>query len=517
MKTMRKKLLIILITFTALIFSSACNSGASNQVGLLYVPLDNRPSNYQDVIKLAELTDQSLIYPSLEQLASPETLNQWLTKRFSKAEAYLLSLDQMIYGGLVESRKHNTDSQELNRNLDKLKGIKNKETPVYAFISIMRTPVMNTPNTMPDYYAKHGAQIYKYGELMDKMENGKATLEEEKKYNELAATIPKQYLNDFVTRRDKNHYITQEILKLVKNGYIDYLIISKDDTSAYGFTRMEAEKLEKLVEEYDIARQVMFFTGTDECGMVLLTAMESMRNNNAPRVYVDYAQPAGADMILPYEDVPLAENIDRHIKAAGAIETTEINNADLVLAVHNRAQEDSAPDQNLYQREFISRIQSYTAAGQPVMIADIKHPNGGDNDFMEALNKTIDLSKLAGYSGWNTAGNSLGLVLSQGIVYHINKDKDIPGFPETQRDILLNRLIKDWGYQAVVRPAVKEQVPPDQRTLFTDGDLEKQITAKIQNQLNEFADTQLKEDFGEIAITNVDLPWHRLFDIDFDV
>lgn len=509
-----KNLLYGGIIFCILIFSVilGISTAAEDKRKILYIPLDDRPINYQNVVALSGLTDFNLLSPSTEQLNSHENLTSWVNHKSSESQAALLALDKLVYGGLVESRKHQIEKHELIKRINNIKNIKSTKTPVYAFISVMRAPVMNTPYTMPDYYAKHGIRIYKYGELKDKINCGKATPEEIKKFDEIATTIP-QELNDFIDRREKNHQVTKEALKLVKEGYIDYLLISKDDISVYGFARMETEQLEKLVEEYGIEHKVIFFPGTDECGMTLLAAMANKHNNYTPKIFVDYSQPSGSSLIPRYEDMALDKNIDRHIKAVGGLITQDLKNADLVLAVHNQA----PTEENIDSKQFVSRIQNYIQADIPVTIADVKYPNSSDGVFLEELNNAFDLSSLAGYSGWNTAGNSIGATLGQGILYTYYRGQEMKDLPNNQSRILAYRLIEDWGYQAIVRPVVKKKIPTDQLYKFTDEELEKQITQELEQQLNNFARVHLKEDFGNVRVTDTKLPWHRLFDIEFVV
>jgi len=500
-----KKLAIVIIALLSVFFCVACTPGNGN-TAVLYIPLDDRPVNYNNALALGNLTELNLACPSQAQLADNNKLNSWLTEKAPRNRAAVVSLDMLLYGGLVESRKHDLNMNELTNRVNAVKGIKNKDNSVYAFISVMRAPMANTPYTMPDYYAKYGAQIYKYGELLDKKGLGIIKPAEVQKLSELTKAIPGEYLKDFTARRDKNYQATVQVLKLVQQGNIDRLIISKDDTAPYGFTRMEAERLAKLVQQYKITDKVQFITGTDECGQVLLAAMANKLGDRVPRVYVDYAYPSLAGNIPLYEDVPLQQNVTLHIKATGSTLATQPGGADLILAINNGPGKADTPSKA--RQDFVERIKNYSAKGTPVAIADVNYPNMADAAFLETLNKNYNLSQLAGYSGWNTAGNSVGLALSQGIIS--------TGHP-VQRSIVIKSLIEDWGYQAVVRPVVKEKVPAEQQTLITDRKLEEQTTAEIANQLNNFALRSLREDFGKVEVKKVNLPWHRLFDIDFEV
>jgi len=512
------KLLHILLLVIALVIPTACSYSYPSEPDndIMFIPLDDRPVNYAHVIELAGLADNDLRYPSIDILKQRPELAGWIKANSTGAAAAVVSIDMLVYGGLVESRKHQHDTDELYSRLNLAKELPVRG-PVWAFVSIMRTPAANTLHTMPDYYGVYGEQIYKYSTLSDKINSGTSEPGDQEKLNQLLKSIPGPYLEDYIARRDKNHQVNCEVLQLVQQGFIDYLVVSSDDTSPYGFSRAEREKLISLAQRYGIKDKVVFFPGTDECGMLLLAAAVNKTTNNRPTVFVNFAQPSGANLIQPYEDIPLDENIRRHILAAGATQVNSAQEADLILAVHNQAAQgdELALTVKSKDADFVEQISYYLTLGKPVAVADVKYPNSADPDLMRKLDEAIDLSSLAGYSGWNTAGNTIGMALSQGIMHRAGNTAG-QKIKEKHRLVLLTRMLEDWGYQATVRPEIKQQVPPEQTQLFTNSDTEAKITLSIEEKLNIFAENNLG-DFGAVQVTGVKLPWHRLFDIDFAV
>ncbi len=520
MREVKKRLwllpVLVLFPLAILFIYTSLTGRADDNKKILYMPLDDRPVNYSQITSFYNFPGIELVYPAPGELGAPGELARWLEKSAAETKAAVISIDMLVYGGLVASRQHHGD-EALFARLETLKkaGI---NQPVYAFVSVMRTPAENTPLTMPDYYEKYGALIHKYGVLRDKIESGLAEPGDIQKLQKLRELIPQEHLKDFISRREINHRVTMRALDLVQQGYIDFLIICKDDTAPYGFTRIEAGKLESKVRALGIEDKVLFLTGTDECGALLLAAATCEINRYRPGVYVDYAYPDGASMIYPYEDVPLSENIARHIEAAGASLTLDAGESDLVLAVNNLPpKENTGAEAGQGYVGLAQRIKKYMEEGKPVAVADIKHPNGGDPAFLEALNPRVNLSTLAGYAGWNTAGNSIGLALAQGLNYNALAANNNREFLKKHRELLLTRLIEDWGYQAVVRPGMKTVVPADQWVLFTNRGLENKVTSQIEARLNDFASSNLAEDFGPVKITNVTLPWHRVFDVQFEI
>ncbi|HBX23654.1 MAG TPA: DUF4127 domain-containing protein [Desulfotomaculum sp.] len=518
MKVLNKALPRVFLLCLSILLLTGCNYSASAEPSghILYLPLDDRPVNYANTIELADLTGRDVKIPATAQLKSQPELTGWLQANSSGAKAAVISLDMLVYGGLVESRKHQLAVDELYSQLSLMKELK-LNGPALVFTSIMRTPAANTQYTMPDYFAEYGTHIYKYGVLQDKLNSGASEPGDKEKLAQLAKTIPVAYLEDFTARRDKNHQVTAEVLKLVQQGFIDYLVVGSDDTSPYGFSRAEKEKLISLAGRYGVTEKVIFFPGTDECGMLLLAATVNKVNGDSPAVFVDYAQASGAGSVQPYEDIPLDENVQRHILAAGGSLAQSAEEAEIVLAVNNRpaaAGEAAAQGDEGEYIAFVNRIEDYLRANKPVMVADVRYANGGDPAFLRELNRATDLSSLAGYAGWNTAGNSIGLALSQGLLYITGECSGIPSSKEQHHGVLLTRLIEDWGYQVEVRPKIKKLTPENQQQLFTDAALESEITQVIEDRLNVFTRDNLAE-FGDVSVTGVKLPWHRLFDVEF--
>lgn len=88
---------------------------------------------------------------------------------------------------------------------------------------------------------------------------------------------------------------------------------------------------------------------------------------------------------------------------------------------------------------------------KPVAVADIAYGNGADNALVKELFNEGKAYRIAAYGGWNTAGNTIGFALSQGLL--------APRMTEAGKDNLLNiRYLDDWAYQANVRMKVSAEL-----------------------------------------------------------
>jgi hypothetical protein len=100
---------------------------------------------------------------------------------------------------------------------------------------------------------------------------------------------------------------------------------------------------------------------------------------------------------------------------------------------------------------FVAEVARNVRDGAQVAVGDIAFAHGADNALMAELAKRNLLFRLAAYSGWNTASNTLGYAISQGLL--------APRMaPATKDRLLAARLLDDWAYQANVRWALNREV-----------------------------------------------------------
>lgn len=124
-----KKRLLSLILLAALLMGMMCPIGAANDTGekaeasqgaIVYIPLDDRPLNLRRVQQLADSLDLQLILPDTDLYATkldgqPKNANgtqsgdrgalmAWLMEQAEQYDTFIISLDQLLSGGLMNSR-----------------------------------------------------------------------------------------------------------------------------------------------------------------------------------------------------------------------------------------------------------------------------------------------------------------------------------------------------------------------------------------------------------------------------
>ena len=178
---------------------------------ILLIPQDDRPVSLAYTVSTAEKAGYTIITPPTSYLSgrnrkgSPDKIWNWLKNNISSADACVLSTDTLIYGGLVDSRKHNDSMQELYLRADRINELHNEypNIPIYAFGTIMRTPYASDNDVEPYYYGNYGNKIYNLSILQDKVDSGTATKTEISNLLSLKLSIPSEYIQDWFKRRQK--------------------------------------------------------------------------------------------------------------------------------------------------------------------------------------------------------------------------------------------------------------------------------------------------------------------------
>lgn len=511
---------------------------------IIYLPLDERPCNYNYPVQLASMTDLKLTIPprSLlgvkKQPAEFDKLKQWLEKEASDATRLIVSLDLLVYGGIVPSRLHQLTDKECAGRLELLKHLKviNPALKIYANNLIMRVPSYDSDDEEPDYYAKYGRKLYEYGWMLDKGERENLAESEVQALTDLTMKIPSEVLGDFTGRRATNAYVNRLAIRYAEEGIIDKLIIPLDDNAKYGFSAKEQRELLFLVDKSNLTDRVMIYPGADEIGCTLLAGVFCEIKNYFPAAYVRYSSTQGPFIIPKYEDRSLNESIKSHMTAAGVFMADSSSDSDFVLMVNAPpvGQSEAAESSQTYRErsrayyseshlnEFRQALRTYSKKGMFIALADVAVCNGADHVLMKLLSKGNDLNLLDAYAAWNTSGNTLGTVIAHAVIasYYSSKEnisETASVWKDRSDSFMRRRLVEDWGYQTVVRSEVISDVLPELGITPMDlGSREDELREVIKDGLNEFCGTYLKDiNGGQPQIADAYLPWHRTFEVDF--
>ncbi|GGH87186.1 hypothetical protein JOD43_003842 [Pullulanibacillus pueri] len=505
---------------------------------IVFLPLDERPCNYDYPKQLASMTELDVVLPQREILGKKKlpaqfsNIRDWLVQETRSADYLILSIDMLVYGGIVPSRLHHLSENEWRQALNVIREMKenNPSLKIYAFNLIMRAPAYNNSEEEPAYYSKFGRAIYRYGWLMDKKDREGLTKIEREEQDKVVREVPDEILRDFLNRRKMNAKINHMSIDLVNGGLIDFLIIPLDDNSKYGFTSKEQRTLIFNIEEKNLFDKVHIYPGADEIGCTLLARVFAQVNNYTPLIHARYSSTQGPLIIPKYEDRSLNESLKAHVTAIGGILTDTSISADVHLFIHSPAVgETEVAEQGPYDerhrsyfseiniREIVHVMDYLLKENKFVALADVATCNGSDRALMKLMAKIKLHNRLHAYGGWNTSGNTMGTVLAHGIIGSFYFNRNLwEKVANNSRKFYTTRIIEDWGYQAVVRQeVVKKDLPRYSANYFNINGAQKSIEACIQERLNNFVNSELQ--WKDVEVSNVQLPWKRMFEVGFQV
>lgn len=490
---------------------------------ILYVPQDDRPVDYAYTVKTAEDAGYTVLTPPRQYLSgsnfhgSPDELMNWVEAHASEADAMVLSVDSLVYGGLVDSRKHNLDMNTIMNRLKNVESLHGKygHTPIYVFSTVMRSPWAGGKGVEPDYYLQTGNDIYQLAALQNKADTGTLTPEERSGWFAIMSRVPLEYLQDWYNRRKKNMAVNYRLIDDAKNGIFTYFSLGHDDNSAHTQSALEAKYLE--MRGKDVPKTAFgSFPGADQLGLLLITRANNDFNNYHPKVTVIYPLGGGEKTVPSYDGQAIGKTIAEHIEAIGGT-VTDSEKPDLLLAV-NTPLTTSTTESNSFEnfpimldstKEFLGHIESAVKADIPVSIVDMAFSNGADNTLVYGLYQDKMMYKVAAYNGWNTASNSVGYGLSQGILSRYMSES-------AHKDMLTTNYLDNWAYQANVRNYLyriqKSMEAGRLRRYYPTEMGELQGLAKLE--LQRYAQTYLEVDPKTVEVT---LPWNRLFEVYVDI
>lgn len=539
---------------------------------LALLPLDDRPVNYDHPWLLGQAAGIEVLRPPREWLGSPfrvaahARLAGWLSDAGSEADAIVVAIDTLAYGGLIPSRQSSTPLAEVVTTLELVRAIRSARPgmPILAFGTLMRVSRSNSSEEEKPYWAIHGHDLFRLSYLEDKGLCGDTAPDEDTEREALSAALPTEIVADYRAGRARNHEINRLMLEWAADGVVDYALIAQDDTAPYGWNIAEARELRSVIERDGLASRASVYPGADEVGSLLVAAVACREAGVAPRVWPRYSGIDGAAAVTAYEDRPFGELIKAHLGPLGGSLAGGPAEADLILAVNAPAgpqpeawlqvlvrdpgraplQKDGAFDAaalDAVRREMSTvrrdvdelarSISADVAAGRTVAIVDVAFANGADLALGERLLARVPLALLGAYSAWNTAGNTLGSALAQGVVRSITRrGEQGSGVLIAHLSLLLIHLLDDYVFQGVVRsdllfddlPALGlapsfERLPEPIR-----ADVESRLARRLEPHLEmlaaNFASTAIPNGGAHRRVARVrieppTLPWERVFEV----
>ena len=494
---------------------------------LALIPVDARPVTYDLPKDLAQLADWEVITPPkselgfLKEAANFSALFQWIEDISESVDGFVISIDMLLYGGLVPSRINNESESIIRQRLDWLVKIKQLYPTVQlmAFSSTMRISNNYVNQEEKDYWNVYGKELWAYSYHYHLFQKYQLNADRDI-MNDLTSKIPDHILADYITSRERNFKVNLTLIDYVEKGIIDLLIFPQDDTSEYGLNIMEQEQLKEKIFQKGLYEKIFIYPGADEVASVLTSRMiYELEKEAFPTFYPIYSGMKGALSIAMYEDRPLFESVKGQIYAFGSHTVEHPEEADIVIGVNvpGRKQGDLALQVNLNEvdtndrniGEWIRKLRYYFMRDKLVAIADVAYANGADRTMIPQLLSVFSIEELSGFAAWNTAGNTIGTTIAQAALVYLAAKQGRVTSQVKDKQILI-RLLDDYIYQTIVRQEVRKTV--DEEQVQNDVRLE-----KVRELFKESSTTFIGQTNMKYEVDSIYLPWDRSFEIGIEV
>lgn len=506
---------------------------------LAVVPLDDRPANLYFPAMTAAVADVDTAFPpdsaigSFTEPGDGEAIGDWLLAQ-DNADGFVVSTSMLAYGGLIASRTGELPESVARDHVEALKTLRQQrpDAPIYVYDTIQRLAVTQLGGEAADYYA----QVQEWAILVDRVENlGHEELRGE--LEALEAELPQDVIDDYLAARERNHQINRLMVEWVNEGVIDHLVLAQDDAAEYGLHRAEREELVELIGDLGVEDQAQVFPGADEVDATLIARFVQDQLGTEPTVSIEYSGQHGSEWIAVFEDTTFDVNIDRHLRASAA-EPVEHEDADIVLMV-NTPSPDGA-DRSADLDAFVARTAELIDDGREVIVVDAAEVNRADAELIERFKEEVPVTELLAYSGWNTAGNALGIATGHGLsrwafLERSDRGAGVPSTLEAAQqhtNYLLHRFVLDDDWKNQVQPAAYDKgnamganvfgLEPDEREIL-DGYVSDELAPLVEEfHAEHFAGRQVPiaqrgatthhAVIGDLESVDITLPWPRLFE-----
>jgi hypothetical protein len=506
-------------------------------------PLDERPVNTRYPQMLGAIGGATVLLPPAPvrgEQRIPSDVNAvdaWIREAATQADGLIASADYVAYGNLINARISNETTADVLPRLNALDAFAAQGKPVYAFSLITRVSNADDCVEEPLYWADYGTRFYRLSGLLHRQEAGDLRTEELETLAHLYAELPPAHIADWLQRRLRNHAVNLALIDLLARGRLSFLLVTSDDTSAWGMPSREKAWLESWVGLLgaETRSRLLVHPGADEVGSALVARFLCEHRGAPPKIYPVYAVPGGEEIIAPYEDRAVRLTVEGQIRACGGQVVPTPDDADILLGVlppsprRTEFRQDFADaeraDRTPYYTTFFAQLGEWQREGRVVALGDVTYPNGADPVALAMLlgaDSPVDPSKLAAYGAWNTAGNTLGTTVAQAVCSLFMGDD--PARKQAQAAFLAHRFLEDYGYQAIVRREAREANVGAFGRKDPDPASQEQIDftrANIETGLRRVLTEELQPCGIGAGLTltpgSVRLPWKRTFEADFDL
>ena len=389
---------------------------------ILLVPLDSRPPCREFVVNGGRIVGREIITPPTEYMdyysmaGDTHAMRRWLAENMAEADAVILSVDQLLSGGLLAAREAHISADDIAALATYLRALHASHPNVllHAFYILPRA----IPQDGIEGWRERRA-LLAYARLLGRAGEGLPV--DAAEMERLRGAFPDDDLQKYLAHFDESTALAAMLIDLTEEGVLTRLVLGQDDGEEYSVGNLKKAELSALLTQKNIVpERAMIVHGADEIALSMLTriAVDKLRaaGGELPRVSLRYA---GADMdgaVFPFMAVSNDVTAREKIAMLGASLAGDGEDSDLTLFI---SAGDSSADTLGTRASAAAAIKAMLAAGTPVALVDLsRHFHAEETLLPILIEKNVPVNALTAYAGWNTASNAIGTALSEALLYH---------------------------------------------------------------------------------------------------
>lgn len=417
---------------------------------ILLIPLDSRPPCKQLVEDNAKTDNIKILTPPAEitdyyyNAGDTRAVAKWLKDNIKNADAAIISIDQLLHGGLIASREGNKTEQDNRQLISLLEEVHRQKPalPIYAFNIL---PRITPPPSIGGYSL--WKDFIEYSRLTDRLSQ-KYDAAEAARLAALKNELPPEDLRRYHALFERNFLMNKALAGLVKSGTLTMLVIGQDDGEEYGIPNLKKRELQQYLRKEQLTDDKVFIThGADEIALTILARISARKHNYTPKICLEYNDPSTPGFIMPFMAGSVADTAGEKLRLLDARQVAAPEEADFTLFI-------SCTDKLTLaaRRQSADRIKALLGNDSPVALVDLSEGFLAEETVLPFLIKNeTPLHQLTAYAGWNTASNSIGTAISQAVIFNaVKKDarsKDsVTGLYRNNIALLANRYLEDYCY-----------------------------------------------------------------------
>lgn len=542
---------------------------------IAYVPLDDRPDNVERVVYLAESVGYTLAMPEADlyrtrldgqpanengtQYGDLAALYEWvLAQEAAGCDRYMLSMDQLLSGGLVNSRhtaesltvtlsdgRTMTDTELLERLLTALAADGNNR--VWLLDSVMRlAPTVG--------YAGFGIEEYNalrsYGAAPRKEASGtELTAEAVTADYRLGSDGTVLEAADFgLTEAQADEYLSARRRKLELSDRMMEVVSGRE----YGNFRVLIGIDDSSAEECIQKNEIAYLRSRLRAGDALLSGVDDLAFKAVTKLYLEECGWSGGTAAVryfggsekepacAYDFQPLDDIMEEHLAFFALTRSGNYRAAGLQVLVLTQPQ--VAENSGSYYTQLIEALKECREMGWPTILIDAGNGAYG-TAFHEALTEQVELGWLLSYAGFLDMAIVTGTALSHGVARyaHLEHGATSPGEEKAFAKTLADSILKDFCYKNVVREDLLAYIRNDLGASpdnFWNPDTDREVILRRLEQGMEAAARSVVKNlersncivsldrsaengglagWGSVTLSNYRFPWDRAFEIGMDL